>query len=390
MPGGFKGRADKEEKVVVQAESMDKPAEKVVVDGEESCPCGSCLKDVTSEGVCCDLCGNWYHCRCQGISEQLYKALKQFKKELHWFCRGCHAGAEKLLQIVSRIQTKVDRIEEEVVRVTSDIRTELATAIKELRCELKQIDSRITAQETRTTNYQHDLQTSIDSKLSVLEDKVRNETVSGVDGASSKSWADIVSKEVDSKLHGVTAEMTVLQLQAREMQMDKDEQAEITKRKNNVIIHGLPEPEGVSGEERKKKDEDKIVDMLLQIRCDEISITNCVRLGKQPSNPNEKPRPIKLVLVSEGQKDKLLYNAKNLRGRSGLEGVFIHQDLTPAQRLRRHKLVEELKRRQTLGEANLIIVSDRIVQRRTRNNLAALAELTDQTNLVASTRTQTA
>jgi hypothetical protein len=183
---------------------------------------------------------------------------------------------------------------------------------------------------------------------------------------------------VESKLHGVTAEVTVLQLQAREMQMDKEEQAEITKRKNSVIIHGLREPEGVSGEERKRNDEDRIVDMLHQIRCDEISITNCVRLGKQLTDPNAKPRPIKLVLVSEGQKDKLLYNAKNLRGRSGLEGVFIHQDLTPAQRERRHRLVEELKRRQTQGETNLIIVNDKIVQRRTRNSLAATAETAEQ------------
>jgi len=114
------------------------------------------------------------------------------------------------------------------------------------------------------------------------------------------------------------------------MQMDKDEQVEIIKRKNSVIIHGLHEPEGDCGEERKRNDEDRIIDKLHQIRCDEISISNCARLGKQQTDSNAKSRPIKLVLVSEGQKDKLLYNAKNLWGRDGLEVVFIHQHQTPS------------------------------------------------------------
>ena len=134
---------------------------------------------------------------------------------------------------------------------------------------------------------------------------MRNDSVSGIVGTGSKSSrVDVVSKEVESKMHGVTADVTVLKQQAVEMQMDKDEQAEIMKRKNSVIIHGLREPEGDSGEERKRNDEKRIIDMLHQIRCDEISISNCVRLGRQLTDSNGKSRPIKLVLVSEEQKDK--------------------------------------------------------------------------------------
>jgi len=79
------------------------------------------------------------------------------------------------------------------------------------------------------------------------------------------------------------------------MQMDKDEQAEIIKRKKSVIIHRLREPEGDSSEERKRNDEDRIIDMLHQIRSDQISISNCVRLGKQQTDSNAKSRRIKLV-----------------------------------------------------------------------------------------------
>ena len=113
-----------------------------------------------------------------------------------------------------------------------------------------------------------------------MKNKIRNASATGLNSEGGKlSWADAVSKEVDSKSHAVTAEVTVLKQQAVEMQMDKDENAEIIRRKNSVIIHGLCEPEGNSGEDRKRNDEERIVDMLHQFRCDEISISNCVRLG---------------------------------------------------------------------------------------------------------------
>ena len=48
--------------------------------------CGSCMKAVTDhdDGVCCEICGIWFHCRCQGIAEQMYKAMTLFKDDLHW------------------------------------------------------------------------------------------------------------------------------------------------------------------------------------------------------------------------------------------------------------------------------------------------------------------
>jgi hypothetical protein len=206
---------------------------------------------------------------------------------------GCQAGAEQFLQIVSRIQTKVEKIEDEVVRLKSDIRTVMAKAIRELRNEF---DSQITVCETRFTDHQQGAQKSIESKLAVIENKMKNDFVPGiVDTCSKSSWMDAVSKEVESKINEVTAYVTVLKQQVVEIQMDKDEQAEIIKRKNCVIIHGLKESEGDSGEERKRNDENRIMDMLHQIRCDEISILNFVSLGRKQVDSNVKARPIKLV-----------------------------------------------------------------------------------------------
>jgi len=46
------------------------------------------------------------------------------------------------------------------------------------------------------------------------------------------------------------------------------------------------------------------------------------------------------------------------------QDVFIHQDLSPTQKMRRQELVKELKRRQSQGEQNLLIVNWKIVERR--------------------------
>ena len=161
--------------------------------------------------------------------------------------------------------------------------------------------------------------------------------------------------------------MTALQKRTKEIQQDIEEQEEINKRKTCVIIHGLKEPTASDSEGRKKQDDNSTIDLLHQIQCDDVSVNACFRLGKLQQGTDIKPRPVKLVLSSEAQKDKLLFNAKNLKGNSnGYEKVFIHQDLTTRQRENRQRLVKEMKARLDQGETNLLIVGDKIVIRRPR------------------------
>jgi hypothetical protein len=326
------------------------------------------------------------------MTDTVYRYLTT-RKDIHWFCSECEVSA---LRAIKRDQQVEDSCQEYFQKVTSRIERIETLMVKKVDQDDLSVALEFSASEINRT-----VKTLVDHKLKNLSDrlekkldevkheliddmknKIRNASAAGLNSEGGKlSWADAVSKEVDSKIHDVTAEVTVLKQQAVEMQMEKDENEEIIRRKNSVIIHGLCEPEGNSGEDRKRNDEERIVDMLHHLRCDEISISNCVRLGKQPTDQNTKPRPIKLVVVSEGQKDKLLYSAKNLRGRSGLNGVFIHQDLTPAQRERRHRLVEELKLRQTQGEQNLIIIGNKIVQRRntwTKTSVDHTAQIAEQ------------
>src|SRR5208282_4555928 len=97
--------------------------------GDEKC--GHCLKVVSDQdsGVMCDVCNIWFHSRCQGVTEVMYKALTQHAKELFWFCKDCRQGAEKLLPTITKIHTKVTRLEDESARVSAEIKSELSRTI---------------------------------------------------------------------------------------------------------------------------------------------------------------------------------------------------------------------------------------------------------------------
>ena len=144
------------------------------------------------------------------------------------------------------------------------------------------------------------------------------------------------------------------------------EDEEKTKRKVNVIVHGLKEPTATSAAERESEDKDVTEELLHVISCDSISVRQVIRLGAPPTtDPAAKPRPLRITFESEASRDYVLSNAKNLRGKEGgWSKVFLHQDLTPKQREARKKLVQELVDRKSKGEQNLIIVNGKITTRR--------------------------
>ena len=210
------------------------------------------------------------------------------------------------------------------------------------------------------------------SDMSKQIDELRNAMNKNQEKA--KSWSSVVAVEEkvdkiieavenqkkDSKeLHGCVQNAVRMELQE-----DKEEMEEINKRKTSLIIHGLQET--VNGESATT-DSDSIMDLLHKINCDDVSVDYSFRLGKPTTGSQDKPRPVKVIVSSEAQKNQVLKSSKNLKGMShSMDKVFIHQDLTPKQRAKRQLLVTEKKQREASGEKDLIIINDRIVKKLTR------------------------
>jgi len=96
------------------------------------------------------------------------------------------------------------------------------------------------------------------------------------------------------------------------LQQDKAEEIEIEHRKQNVIVHGVPESNEDSPEQRIEEDTTVLAAMFHEIGADDVKLESVVRLGKRSDDPAH-PRPMKIVLDSVEGKVKLLRNTKNLR-----------------------------------------------------------------------------
>ena len=80
--------------------------------------CGTCNKEVVKDGVECEVCESWFHCKCERVAVGTYKALEQ-DKTLHWYCSGCSRG---VVNTWKRLQEKQEALEKEVVQIKEEMK----------------------------------------------------------------------------------------------------------------------------------------------------------------------------------------------------------------------------------------------------------------------------
>jgi hypothetical protein len=225
-------------------------------------------------------CDNWFHGRCQSILEAMYKAISQYGVDLHWLCKGCNSGANKVLAMVIKMQAKVDKLEYELTRVKADLqqdwKQDLSRAVEDL-----QTQWHTKFEQCQPTDLQRkvgDWETKLKAGLSAIGDRLNGIEKTMEDGKAAASgkplWNDIMSKSdvVDSKLADIVIEVQTLQKQMSGIQQDWVKQDEQNNRRNCVIIQGMKEPDGTTGEDRKKADFDNVTDLLHAINCNNQSV----------------------------------------------------------------------------------------------------------------------
>ncbi len=152
----------------------------------------------------------------------------------------------------------------------------------------------------------------------------------------------------------------------------------------NVIIYGIPEPNGTA-EARQKEDSEKVRTTFNELLPNQdIPVRKIYRLGKFDENVNKPkageedgagaaaahPRPIKVVLYSVQQKDMLLKQlTENKKSNPNDQNrVQMTSDRSKKERELYKKLKAELDRRTQEGEQNLHIRGDKIVTRNPRGS----------------------
>ena len=300
--------------------------------------CGAAISEDT-KALQCDGCGGdsaWKCIDCLNITSELYDLLMANDgPELRWLCEVCdHSVAQQ-----SSNNRNLDRLEE------------LIDSMSKLMSKLCSIESRM------------------DDKADVDDVKGLKDRLLAVEERMQHMDSDIEACKKGKQIDDMKVMDCVEKVMSERVQDTNSEEAEVAKRKTNVIVHGLPESEATEVEERESDDAGQVSMLLYELKCDSAEVSQFVRLGSRdlaaPDGTTRKPRPVKLVLKTEEQKLDILRNSKNLRWREdgGWKSVFIHADLTLKQREVRRKLVSEMKTRKENGETDLIIVNGRIVKK---------------------------
>ena len=158
--------------------------------------CRVCRKTFRSKdkAVECEICLNWFHKKCEKISDALYEVLNDDSNNCHWYCHYCEVGAKKIHASLTRLQTDQEAIRTEVKSLTTEIQR---LQIKD-QCLEKKVNDLQTEQQI--------LSQQIQAKTNLQE------------GYSACNFKETVKEEIE-------------------------EREDIEARKMNIIIYNLPEAE---------------------------------------------------------------------------------------------------------------------------------------------------
>lgn len=93
-----------------------------------------------------------------------------------------------------------------------------------------------------------------------------------------------------------------------------------------------------------------------------IRVKGAYRLGKRREDPENNPRPLKIVLNSAEEAKSILKRTYRLKGKP----IRILRDLSPEERMKLKGALDELRVRRENGESNLYIQDFRVVKRKPR------------------------
>ena len=151
--------------------------------------------------------------------------------------------------------------------------------------------------------------------------------------------------------------------------IDIEEQRNIEKRKTNLILYGIPEPESTEIEDKLEEEFIHIQETYKQtINLTRPDIKDMFRLGKKNSENRQeteaKARPLLIKFHDEDAKLEVLKASSDLSLKLNNEKIKIYaaNDLTQKQRGELKKLREELKTRKDRGEKDIGIRGDKVVK----------------------------
>lgn len=293
---------------------------------EEQARCRECKKSLgkNSKGVQCEQCEMWFHCSCEKLHEDSYKLLGQDK--IHFYCSRCDKAVAKFLTAIVDLQQRQESMTLEIGEMKEQLET--------LKNELVVVKGEI--QERKK------------------EEVVHSETV-----MKEQNEFGIIKMEIEKRMD----------VSIKNVKDDFEESLEIERRKNNLVVHGVPE-----------SDAEQDVKKILELFDDGLHmdfnrhVENVVRIGRL----SERPRPIRLKLKSNEGRKEILARARELKNVENYKRWYISPDLTKRQQVKDKRLRGQLRTIREEGEQFAVIKNGRIVKRLVGGQEIVLYEPPDQ------------
>ena len=120
----------------------------------------------------------------------------------------------------------------------------------------------------------------------------------------------------------------------------------------NIVIHGFTEMVTEDDLAAGNHDENLIDVFLVDIGQEDLGYKSISRLGKKNPAAEQSKRPIKVEMVDEQSKDKIMSSLKHLKGKDKYKGVSISDDHTVKDRNTIREWVEKAKAANALEPAD--------------------------------------
>ena len=225
--------------------------------------------------------------------------------------------------------------------------------------ERSQLEVRVKALEDRLKAAEES-KVEAETKLVDIDQKISN--------LGTPDWPNLLQSSEWGKV--VESQQTILNRITEAESRIRDDQREIESRKQNGIIHGIPEIDSDDNEVRKTHDSDKVDEFLdlCGVSAD-VKVASMFRLGSYSAECLTNSRPIKLIFDSEDKKlqvvKKYAYAKRsgNTEQKDGLKPIALVPDRTKKEREEYKKLKGELDERTKNGEENLVIINWKIKEK---------------------------
>ena len=272
---------------------------------DDTCPI--CHEGADNNSIHCDICKEAYHQECCGMSKDVFAVLVSIVREAGWVCLECRTERGNCINSLRVTLTKT-------VEKLSTVHLCLASLKDEID-EMKSVP-RMLAPKTEEK-----------PRATIAEDpdihghkRVHKTVMEGTFDGDMSDPREAVKVEICKTI------------------------TDLSRRKKNVVISGLPEPSG-----------DQSDDILFSQFCEEhmttkpsLSYLGCRRLGRLPDT-HGRPRRLLVHLNKESCAEELLKAARHLRNSSDpyARSIYINPDLDPVSaKLAYEKRVRRRQQRQ--------------------------------------------